>query len=343
MAKAPSKPKLKKTLRKVRKDVGLKRSAKVSKKDATIVLAQGVTAPPKKNFGSKATGRSPSIRECVECLDARVPRTIGLPRAVGPYTVMRTTRLIGSDADMLIFCPFLNSIASGHAEARWNDWCGVASVNGALNVTDPGNTLPINMPMSYLGPACEVVPAALTVQVMNPSALQSADGIFAMGRVNQQLDLSTSFATWNEMKARFISFYSPRLLSAGKLSLRGVKCDSYPLDMSEYSSFRNIENLSGPVHWVSNLKPAALAPIVFIQNNTTRVEIQFMVTIEWRVRFDPGNPATSSHVQHDTTSDSVWNSVIRTMSAVGHGVEELAEGVSAVGSLARGAARLAGA
>jgi len=342
MAKAPSKPKLKKTLRKVRKDVGLKKSAKVSKKDATIILAQGVTAPPKKNFGSKPSSRNPSLRECIECLDARMPRSLGLPRAVGPYTVMRTTRLIGSDADMLLFCPFLSKY-NNDVEARWNDWCGVASVNGGANVSDPGNTLPINMPMSYLGSACEVVPSALTVQVMNPSALQTADGIFAMGRVNQQLDLSTTVGTWNEMKARFVSFYSPRLLSAGKLSLRGVKCDSYPLDMSEYSSFRNIANIEGPIQWFSNFKPGALAPIVFIQNNTTRKEIQFMVTIEWRVRFDPGNPATASHVHHEATPDSVWNSVIKTMSAVGHGIEELAEGVTAAGSIARGVARLAGA
>jgi hypothetical protein len=249
--------------------------------------------------------------------------------------------LINSAAEFIMFAPFQIESYSNRP-ATWTNWCGIASVNAANPITGPGNFTPFEMPTDQLGLAAEVVPAALTVQVMNPSALQAADGIFAMARVNQQLSLGRSLATWEDMRTRFISYYSPRLLSAGKLALRGVKCDSYPLDMSEYSQFCQVFAAPSYPELSPIYKSAALAPIVFVQNNVTPVAMQFMVTIEWRVRFDPGNPATASHVHHDTTSDSTWNTVVKVMSSAGHGIEELAEGVSAVGSLARGVGRLIG-
>jgi hypothetical protein len=61
-------------------------------------------------------------------------------------------------------------------------------------------------------------------------------------------------------------------------------------------------------------------------------ELEFMVTIEWRVRFDPGNPATATHTHHDTLGDEAWNGLIRAACAVGHGVEELSEDVAAAGN-----------
>jgi hypothetical protein len=190
------------------------------------------------------------------------------------------------------------------------------------------------MPMLGLGEACEVVPASMTVQVMNPASLQSADGVFAMARVNQQLSLGGSPAglTYREMAARVISFYSPRMLTGGKLAIRGVKCSAYPLDMNEYATFAPVHQSSGNSGWDSNgLRPAALSPIVFVQENAVPKQLEFMITIEWRVRFDPGNPATASHTYHETLSDEAWSGLIKSVSNAGSGVEELSEDVATLG------------
>lgn len=326
-----------KKLNKVKKDLKLKtngRTKGVSRKNATVVLAQGALATPKRNFGTNKVGvkgsGDMSTKALVKCLDARIPKTLGLPRPVGPYTVIRTTRLHQSSAGFIMFAPFFNDVAG-----KWYDWCGVEEVVYTDPVTGTNNTRPVNMPMLGLAEACEVVPAALTVQVMNPAALQDADGVFAMARVNQQMPLGNSAATltYEEMAARVVSFYSPRLMTGGKLSLRGVKCDSYPLDMTEYANFAAVSRFTGLVTWVQSIQPAALAPIVFIQNNAIPKTLEFMVTIEWRVRFDPGNPATSSHTYHDSLPDRCWNSVISDMSAAGHGIVELSEEVATLGGL----------
>jgi len=325
-------------LKKAEKDLRSRGKGKgygsLARKNATVVLAQGALAVPKRNFGTNKSrgGGGKSIHALMKCLDARIPRTLGLPRAVGPYTVIRTTRLIKSDANFLLFAPFFDEGIS-----KWYNWCGVTDVNSSLGVGEAGNTAAIAMPMDGLEAACEVVPAALTVQVMNPASLQTADGIFAMTRVNQQLMLGSSPATltYNEMIARVISFYSPRLLTGGKLALRGVKCNAYPLDMTEYADFAPIAKYDTTFGWTNAIRPAALSPIVFVQDNVTPRFMEFMVTIEWRVRFDPGNPATASHVHHDTLPDQVWNGVVKTMSAAGHGVEELAEDAAAVGAMGK--------
>jgi len=254
---------------------------------------------------------------------------------VGPYTVIRTTKLHSSNSKFVLFCPFLHP-----DEGKWYDWCGIEDVDAALDVVGTDNTRAINMPMSGLAEACEVVPAAMTVQVMNAAALQAADGVFAMARVNQQLMLGSSPVglTYDEMASRVISFYAPRMLTGGKLALRGVKCNAYPLDMTEYAGFAPIKNYTGEFAWSSNERPAALSPIVFVQENNDPRYIEFMITIEWRVRFDPGNPATASHTHHDTLSDAAWNTVVKAASAAGHGVEELSEDVASMGAAAKIAA-----
>lgn len=319
-----------KTLKKIRKDLKLKGKKKnasgMLRRNATVVLAQGALGAPRRNFGTRQVGRGKyKIAALRKALDARIPRTLGLPRAVGPYTVIRTTNLFSLTTNFVLFAPFKYDDPDA-----WYDWCGVAAVAGTDDVTGGSNTKPLNMPMAGLGDACEVVPAALTVQVMNPASLQTADGLFAMCRVNQQMDLGNTPAgtTYNDMAARVLSFYSPRLLTGGKLALRGVKCSSYPLDMSEYSDFRKVKYHVGPVSWGQYQKPAALAPIVFIQDTPEGVSpktLDFMVTIEWRVRFDPSNPATASHTYHDTLPDDAWNAVMKAEAAAGHAVRELSE------------------
>lgn len=319
-----------KILKKVKKDLKLKRRGNTARRfvrrNATSVLAQGAVTPPRRIFGTvtKANARSPNVRSLVKCLDARIPRTLGLPRAVGPYTVIRTTVLHQSAQKFVMFSPFMDVADS---KPMWRSWCGVESVTSSSDVRGTGNTAPIPMPLDGLGTACEVVPAALTVQVMNPDSVQTAHGIFAMVRMNQGMSLGGTPAgtTYDDMATRIIEYNSPRLLTGGRLALRGVKCSAYPLDMTEYSSFSPIKHGESDIEWnTQRIAPAALSPIVFINQNAN-TSIRFMVTIEWRVRFDPSNPAIATHVHHDTLSDEAWNQVVKTASSAGHGVEELAE------------------
>lgn len=335
------KPTPRKILAKVRKDLKLKKKPLAARRNvrrtAVTVLAQGAVAPPRKNFGTAVAARKPNRSALLKCLDARVPRTLGLPRAVGPYSVIRTTTLHPSSSRFILFAPFMRQ---NEARENWLPWAGVESVNAASEVNALNNTRPIVLPMTGLLDACEVVPAAMTVQVMNPASLQQATGIFAMCRVNQQLDIGGATETYEVLKNRCVGFYSPRMLTGGKLALRGVKCSSYPLDMNEYSHFNPVDDLDSAFTWDSkNRRPAALAPIVFMSDSESSVNLEFMVTIEWRVRFDPGNPATASHVHHDTLSDAAWNDVVKTASACGHGVEELSEDAVVDGAL-MGAAML---
>lgn len=330
-------------LRRVRRDLKMKNGSRRPRTggggglrgNATTVLAQGAVAAPRRNFGTQKTNGS-SLAAMRMCLDARIPKTIGLPRAVGPYTVIRTTVLHTTSAKFVMFCPFINN-DSNINDSKWLTWCGIESVAAGIPVVGSANTRPISMPMTSLGGACEVVPAALTVQVMNPASLQTADGVFAMARVNQQMSLGNSdpLDTYNDVATRVISYYSPRILTGGKLAIRGVKCDAYPLNMSEYSQFMPITGFAAPFTWSNNQRPAALSPIVFVQENAAlQKPIDFMVTMEWRVRFDPGNPATASHTHHDITSDSAWNSLVKHMSSGLHAVEEIAETVANVGRAA---------
>lgn len=319
--------KLARDLRRVKRDL---KSKPATRRNATKALAQAAMAAPRRNFGTKSAGGT--LRACIKSLDARVPRTIGLPRAVGPYSVIRTTRLWSSSANFIMFVPFTS-------DDSWHNWCGIEDVISSDPVNGGNNSRPITIPLADLSHAAEVAPAALTVQVMNPSSVQTAQGMFAMGRANQQFDYGGSTETWDTLRDRFISYFSPRLLTGGKLALRGVKCSTYPLDMSEYSHFMPVADYPTPFTWLT-VKPTALAPIIFVQNNATPQTLEFLITVEWRVRFDPGNPAVASHTHHDTTPDGVWNSVCREMSSMGHGVEELAEDVMELGAMG-GAARLA--
>jgi hypothetical protein len=204
---------------------------------------------------------------------------------------------------------------------------------GAINAV--GGARMIDMPMNLLGSAAEYVPAALTVQVMNRAPLQAAQGIFTMARVNQQLALGGESRTWATFKDEFDSYFKPRLLTGGKLALRGVTCNAVPINMNEFSDFLPGEPAwSGPIQWGPHLEPAALSPIVFTQappDGQGTEDVTFLVTIEWRVRFDPFHPAAASHVFHPSTPDAVWNGIIAAASAAGHGVVDIADEVADLG------------
>jgi len=330
---------MKKTLAKVRKDLKLKKTSKnrSGRTAATIVLAQGAVAPPRKNFGTRSAGKKSNPSTLARCLDARVPRTLGLPRAVAPYTVIRTTKMHRSTSSVLLFGTFMNEQTAG---THWRNWCGIEAVDSSLAIDAADNTKAITMEMSSIGYGACLVPSAITVQVMCPKPLQIAGGLFAMCRVNQNMDVGGSARTYDNLRDTIISYFSPRMLTGGKLALRGVKCSAAPMDMGEYSDFCPLEaSTDHTFTWYSATgRPAALTPIAFVRDAESADEpMSFMITVEWRVRFDPQNPAAASHTHHDTLSDEAWNQVQKTMAMAGHGVEELAQDATEAGAMGYGA------
>jgi len=318
-------------------------------------IKQGVGAITKSPFPrvKKTTKRSPArVRRTAHMrgvLNAMSPHHLPLPRAVGGYSVVRTTKILsGNTSEALLFGTFKGP-GNDFTETTWLDLCAVCNTGG-----NAGN--PINTPngsffyaMDALGPdalnGTRMVPAAFTVQIMNPNALQTTSGVVYVGRSKTVLDLMGDGRSWDTLMNELVSYSAPRLCSAGKLALRGVQVNAIPNNMSVLSDFvpRRLADTSAGKTWTESEFAAdfeGFGPIfVYNPNN---IALQYIITIEWRMRFDPLNPAYASHTNYAPASESVWSSVISGAEAAGHGVEDIADVVADAGIAAAGTA-LAGA
>jgi len=206
------------------------------------------------------------------------------------------------------------------------------------------------------------VPSAISVQVINPTAVQTAEGTAMAAVCPVRLDLQNSEKSWGEVSEELLSYFRPRLLTGGKLALRGVQMDSHPLSMTDVSDFREVWKvdplLTSPSHltWsgLSNeqviaggtaltaeqktfrvhLTPEGWAPMVYYspynaaKQEADRQEMSFLVTTEWRVRFDISNPACASHRMHKPSTDSEWHQMIKKATAALPGVIDIVEKVA---------------
>jgi len=323
-----------------------KQKAKVIK-DASLLrgIKQGVGMVVRKPFGNGKTRRvkegqkgKSTNRKAALC--ALTNLHLPLPRAVGAYTVCKTTTIIDSDRSVMLFGAF-KSTRVNYSDTAWLDTVAVSSANSALPISAPSNAgfWPDTALASTGFDAARMVPAAITVQVMCPKNLQSADGITYIGRTKQVLTCMGSARTWDEFAQELVSFSAPRLCSAGKLALRGVKVDAIPYNMSQLADFcprAVIAKTPFDKRWSEGEFSAdfeGFAPIfVYNKNN---VQLQYLVTVEWRTRFDPANPAYAGHSYHPVASDSCWNETVRGMEAEGHGVMDMADGIVDWGDAAR--------
>jgi len=218
---------------------------------------------------------------------------------------------------------------------NWTNIVGIGSgVSGtAINATTNAYRYTVPQPAvsSANGSGFTCVPSALSVQVMNNTSLMDANGIFAGTVSHTQLALGGRVETWNDLSTEIVSYMRPRLMSGGKLALKGVQADSYPLNMSLLANFEPCSNsVDGAFTYTGVPYAAGFAPIVFINQNEQ--EITYLVCIEWRVRFDIGTPAVASHIHHGVTPDGVWNRCIEKAVSIGHGMKEIADIVATVGS-----------
>lgn len=319
-------------------------------KDATLLrgIKQGVGMIVKRPFGTgssrprrAALRGKPTSKRAALC--ALSPQHLPLPRAVGAYTVTKTTTILNAPPSRLLLFGTIKGGRSNHPDTAWFNSVCVSSVGTGSAISAPNNALfHIDTALGATGfDHARLVPAALTVQVMCPRSLQTAEGIVYIGRTKQVLDLMGDSRTWDTLASELVSYSSPRLCSAGKLALRGVKVDAIPNNMSQLSDFCPRGVISDPAAktWSDsgiNAQFEGFAPI-FVYNRDL-VSMQYLVTVEWRVRFDPGNPAYGGHSYHPVSSDSVWSDTIRGLEAEGHGVVDMAEGIADFGDAAMAAA-----
>ena len=255
-------------------------------------------------------------------LDAFDPSHVPLPRAVGDYTVIRTTQVFSANQQFHLLGPMkLNSLND-----TWTNVAALSAVNANTAIGATNNSFRTSFSSMTSGSWADarLTPAAFTVKIMNPEALQTTNGIIYVGRAKQMLNAGGSSRTWTELANELVSYSSPELCAAGRLALRGVKIDAVPYDMNSLADFRTLGTSSGTHTWSNDsLLYDGFAPIfVYNPNN---VELQIMVCCEWRVRFDPSNPAYASHTYHRPSTPGYWDRVQRIGSALGNGVMDLAE------------------
>lgn len=207
----------------------------------------------------------------------------------------------------------------------------VSDVASASPINGPSNAQTTTIDLSGLGPAATLVPAALSVQVMCPTALQDASGIIYAGVMNTQAAIGGRADTWTAYMEKFVQFQNPRLLAASKLALRGVQINSYPLNMTEVSRFTPLrkETDATITYGETNAEPVGWAPIAIY--NPSGATLELLITVEYRVRFDLDHPASASHKYHPIASDSTWDKMTRGAVALGNGVMDIADVVANTG------------
>jgi hypothetical protein len=225
----------------------------------------------------------------------------------------------------------------------WSNLVCTESVNSALPINGNQNVKFKGVPMPggsgfaiASGSGLTCVPSAISVQIMNPQALQTTKGIIAAAVSNTQLDLNDRLQPWDDVATGCISYLRPRLMSAGKLALRGVQLNSYPLNMAAVADFLPMSYSPDQGGTLNSAAVASTgwAPIVVINESAgdaDPVELQFLVSVEWRVRFDISNPAVASHAHHGVTDDWNWNRMLQNAVNMGNGVLDIVERVASAG------------
>jgi hypothetical protein len=237
---------------------------------------------------------------------------------------MKTSTLITSDSKVFVFGAFAY-------EGKWTKTCAISSIDSASAINGVNNTLRHDYPITSLQSGIEtLVPAAVTVQVMNPGALQDTSGTVVGSVLNYVPIPSSDSTSWANWANRIIAFNQPRLMAAAKLALRGVKASCVPMDMNDLSDFSTIYETSDPFIFTNNwLNPHGFAPC-FVYNPNA-VSLNYLVTTEWRCRFDPSNPAVSTHMKHTATPPATHDKVVNSLPHFGMGFKEIADIVADVG------------
>jgi hypothetical protein len=247
------------------------------------------------------------------CLNAFLPGHLTLPRAVAPYSVIRTIVNFPVSTDnrgkLLVIQPMLN---------KDGDEYGFTNCVGWISDTDqssgevPTTTTPtgINMP-SVGNSGVECVPAAITARITCPSPLISATGQLFLGRWNVPGD-RTNYTNYGDMEKGFLAFAKPEPYTAAMMATSARQVSAIPRDFNDYCEFHKyVDN-----DFSDSLRPwGGMTPIIMALNPTTGTNTNYNVQIcvEWRYRFKMDDPAASAHQFHKPSSLDAINATAARM------------------------------
>lgn len=334
MARAPRKLIPKRKPRKARRSIpdsqqlaGIKQGV-----GRAVARAFGATVSRRKNRRGGRRGPNMSYNPCVH--DAFHMHHLPLPRPVGPYTVIRTTQVITSKLPLMILGPVYDPDNS-----CWTNICGYGALDIAKKWTDADSLFRyvFESLSKNTWNAAQVVPSAFSVQVMNPGALQTTHGIVYGGRIRTAYKVTSQSGKIEDSCQELVSYNMPRLMASAKLAFRGVQVDAVPFNMARLSDFSVVETEASGTTAVTGKGSdfAGFNPQFYF--NPDKIELQYLVCCEWRVRFDPSNPAQASHVQHTHADESIWMRALHAAEAMGNGVVDIADKVAQTGNAIFGA------
>lgn len=297
--------------------------------NADQILAQGTACTVRKPFGGRNT-KMPGLA----CWDAKSPIHLALPRAVADYTIIRLTKRINSSAVFNLFGTFMASPGAQY-NLDWSNICHASEIDATLPINDTGGfgNYRINgYNHEAFGTSMSWTPSAFTVQVMNGNPVGTTSGLVYAAVLSTQLDLLENVRTWTDIGNDFVEFQNPRVLSAGKLSLRGVQGSARPFNMSQVSDFTPVRGIDDNIIVANQYapRPVGWSPIV-IYNPAGVLNLEYLVTTEYRVRFNIANPACASHSHHPINDDRQWDNLMRRATAMGNGIIDIADVVASTG------------
>lgn len=271
-----------------------------------------IAASPPVPRGGLATGKTGQRKKTRENKNSRQLSEHGinafhanhlpLPRPVAPYSVVRTIQnftLTGTGGSPQIWCfvPFYDvdeGTAVGAHKHAMCSFCGFKKSNTALSPATNGiDFLNLAGLFSATTTGIECVPAAMTVRLTCPAAMQGATGQFFLGRWSVAGD-PRAYTTYDDMRSGFLSYGHPRPLTAARLAMRGVEVSSVARDMNICSDFLPLHATNSGSTIVTQgaytvgdtVSPwPGFTPIFLIAESSvnTSTTLNIQVAIEWRL------------------------------------------------------------
>ncbi|APG75696.1 hypothetical protein 2 [Beihai sobemo-like virus 4] len=278
----------------------------------------------------------------LSCWNAFAEPHLPLPRAVAPYTIIRTTAIWNPSSDhqrrLALFGPIMDV---GSDAGQWSNYYSISANVTLSSLRNSANGAYLSsfgsMSSSSWG-AASVTPAAFSVQILNKEALQTSTGMVYIGRCKNKVHLAEgdNSTSWQDLADNLVSYSNPRMCSAGKLALRGVHVDAVPNNMSELAKFTTLhQSGDAPITIdATDLTHHEGFNPIFIYNPDA-VALQVLVCCEWRVRFDPSNPAYAACRMHKPSTDTSWAEHLQQAVALGNGVADIVEVVARAGNALR--------
>lgn len=290
----------------------MKKKSFLKKKTHLATRARGlVSIAPRKTGGGIAkakrnVGKTQKSSAHMLALNAFQKTHMPLPRAVAPYSVVRTIVNYGvttSNRDkMVVIQPMMNVTGDVPGFTNCVGWVtDLEDASGRIPTT--ASPLGINLP-AVGNTGVECVPAAITMRVTCPSPLINATGQLFLGRWNVPGD-RTAYQDYSDMVSGFEAYAKPEPYTAAMMSTRVREVSCVPRDFNDFCEFHPYTNAA----FSSTLRPwGGMTPIVFSMKAAVPATVyNLQICVEWRYRFKMDDPAASTHVFHPPSNLDVVN------------------------------------